>query len=90
MKFPGQTEEKGIIAWFAGNHVASNLLMVLIIVAGLISASSIRKETQPDFELNLIQVQVPYLGAGPEEVEEGVVIKIEEAVQDVEGIKKIR
>ena len=86
----GQTNEKGIIAWFAANHVAANLLMFVIIVAGLISAFSIRKETQPEIELNLIRVQVPYLGAGPEEVEEGVVIKIEEAVQDIQGIKKIR
>ena len=56
MKFPVHTEEKGILAWFAANHVAANLLMFLIVVAGLMSASSIRKETQPDFELNLIQV----------------------------------
>jgi len=59
MGSPGKTEEKGIIAWFAANHVAANLLMFLIIVAGLISASSIRKETNPEFELNMIQVRVP-------------------------------
>ena len=90
MQQPGITSEKGIIAWFAKNHVAANLLMLFIIVAGLISAFTIRKETQPEFELNWIQVEVPYLGAAPQEVEEGVVIKIEEAVQDVKGIKKIR
>lgn len=90
MRLPGITKEKGIIAWFAANHVAANLLMLFIIVAGLISASSIRKETQPEFELNWVQVQVPYLGAAPLEVEEGVVVKIEEAVQDINGIKKIR
>ncbi len=87
---PGVTKEKGIIAWFAANHVAANLLMILIIVAGLISASGIRKETNPEFELNTIQVRVPYLGAAPQEVEEGVVIKIEEAIQDLPGIKRIR
>ena len=90
MGLPGVTEEKGIIAWFASNHVAANLLMILIIVAGLISASGIRKETNPEFELNMIQVNVPYLGAAPQEVEEGVVIKIEEAIQDLQGIKRIR
>ncbi len=90
MGAPGVTEEKGIIAWFAANHVAANLLMILIIVAGLISVSNIRKETNPEFELNLIQVNVPYLGAAPQEVEEGVVIKIEEAIQDLQGIKRIR
>ena len=90
MRRPGITEEKGIIAWFAANHVAANLLMLFIIVAGLISAMTIRKETQPEFELYMISVRVAYLGAAPQEVEEGVVIKIEEAVQDVSGIKRIR
>ncbi|MDJ0699240.1 MAG: efflux RND transporter permease subunit [Woeseiaceae bacterium] len=90
MQIPGITSEKGIIAWFAANHVAANLLMLFIIVAGVISSFSIRKETQPDFELNMIQVQVPYLGAAPQEVEEGVVVKIEEAIQDVEGLKRVR
>ena len=90
MRPPGITNEKGIIAWFAANHVAANLLMLFIIVAGLISAFTIRKETQPEFQLNWVQVEVPYLGAAPQEVEEGVVIKIEEAVQDIKGIKRIR
>ena len=87
---PGETNQKGIIAWFAANHVAANLLMVFIMVAGLMSAMTIRKETQPEFELNMIEVQVPYLGAAPQEVEEGVVIKIEGAVQDINGIKRLR
>jgi multidrug efflux pump subunit AcrB len=90
MRRRGTTQEKGIIAWFAANHVAANLLMLFIIVAGLISAMTIRKQTMPEFEFNLVQVRVPYLGAAPQEVEEGVVIKIEEAVQDVKGIKRIR
>jgi multidrug efflux pump subunit AcrB len=90
MRPPEITNEKGIIAWFAANHVAANLLMLFIIVAGLISAFTIRKETQPEFQLNWVQVEVPYLGAAPQEVEEGVVIKIEEAVQDIKGIKRIR
>lgn len=84
------TSETGIIAWFASNHVAANLLMWFIIVAGLISAFTIRKQTTPEFELNWIQVQVPYLGAAPQEVEEGVVIKVEEAIQDIQGITEIR
>jgi len=89
MKLRIQSSHKGLIAWFASNHVAANLLMMFIIVAGLISAATIRKQTTPDFELNLIQVQVPYLGAAPQEVEEGVVIKVEEAIQDIQGIVEI-
>jgi multidrug efflux pump subunit AcrB len=90
MRRPGITEEKGIIAWFAANSVAANLLMIIIIVGGLLTVGSIRKETNPALELNMIQVRVPYLGAAPQEVEEGVVLKIEDAIQDLVGIKKIR
>ena len=90
MRKPGVTQEKGIIAWFAANSVAANLLMILIVVGGLITVGTIRKETNPTLELNMIQVRVPYLGAAPQEVEEGVVLKIEDAIQDLIGIKKIR
>jgi len=86
---PGVTQLKGIIAWFAANHVAANLLMLFIVAAGLISAATIRKELQPKFEIDWIEVTVPYLGAAPQEVEEGVVVKIEEAIQDLDGIKRI-
>jgi len=89
MNGPGVTNQKGIIAWFAANHVAANLLMLFIIVSGIISIFTIRKQTTPDFELNTIQVRVAYLGAAPQEVEEGVVIKVEEAIQDVKGIVKL-
>jgi multidrug efflux pump subunit AcrB len=84
-----KSSETGLIAWFAGNHVAANLLMAFILVAGLISSLTIRKQTTPDFVINNVQVRVPYLGAAPQEVEEGVVIKVEEAVQDIDGIRKI-
>jgi multidrug efflux pump subunit AcrB len=86
---PGSTNQKGIIAWFAANNVAANLLMLMIISFGVVSAVSIRKQTTPDFELNTIIVRVPYLGAAPQEVEEGVVVKIEEAIQDIDGIVEI-
>ena len=84
-----RTEHKGIIAWFASNHVAANLLMFFIIVAGVISSFSLRKQTTPEFEQNVVNISVPYLGAAPQEVEEGVVVKIEEAIQDVQGIIEI-
>ena len=83
-------QQRGIIAWFAANHVAANLLMLLILFAGAVSLFTIRKQTTPDFELNTIEIRVPYLGAAPQEVEEGVVIKIEEAIQDVQGITEMR
>ncbi|MEO1575582.1 MAG: efflux RND transporter permease subunit, partial [Pseudomonadota bacterium] len=81
--------ERGLIAWFANNPVAANLLMLVLVVSGIASAITLRKQTTPDFELNTISVRVPYLGAAPQEVEEGVVMKIEEAVQDIIGITEI-
>lgn len=79
----------GLIAWFASNNVAANLLMFLIIGFGLYAGLTIRKQTTPDLELNVIQVSVPYPGAAPQEVEQAVVVRIEEAVQDVPGIEEL-
>lgn len=85
-----ENQKEGIIGWFVRNPVAANLLMVSIIGLGLNSSFDLRKQTTPDFNLNYVSVRVPYLGAAPEEVEEGVVIKIEEAIQDTKGIIKIK
>ena len=79
----------GIIGWFAHNHVAANLLMFFIIAMGLYGAFRITVETFPKFEFDTIEVQVAYRGAAPAEVEEGVVVKIEEAIKDVEGVKHV-
>ncbi len=79
----------GMIGWFAANSVAANLLMAFIIVAGLSSAWMIKKKIFPDFDINTIRVEVPYPGAGPDDVEQSVVFKLEEAVRDITGIKKV-
>ncbi len=81
---------KPIIAWFANNHVAANLLMGLIILSGLFALPQIPMKPFPDIDLPLIKIVVPYLGAAPEEVEEGVCIRIEEEIEGIEGIKHIR
>ncbi|MCH8227191.1 MAG: efflux RND transporter permease subunit [Proteobacteria bacterium] len=77
------------INWFARNHVAANLLMAILLLGGIYSAFTIKKEVTPAVEVDVISVVVPFLGATPEDVEEGVLIKIEEAVQDIEGIKEM-
>ena len=79
----------GTIAWFGNNPVAANLVMVFIIVSGLVASMSIRAEIFPEIALDRISIQVPYLGAAPEEVESGVVIRIEEAIQGVDDIRRI-
>ena len=84
------TNPTGIIAWFTRNSVAANLLMFFILVGGFISYQTIDKKMFPDFNPNMIQIRVAHLGAAPEEVELGVILKIEEAIEDIEGIKEIK
>ena len=79
-----------MIAWFARNHVAANLLMVSILFFGLFSLSArIPLEIFPSFSMDRITVNVSLRGSTPEDVEQGVAIRIEEAVQDLEGIESI-
>ncbi|MEM8561892.1 MAG: efflux RND transporter permease subunit [Pseudomonadota bacterium] len=80
---------KSVIAWFANNHVAANLLMGLIILAGLFTLPQIPTKAFPDIDIPMISISVPYLGAAPEEVEEGVCIRIEEELEGIEGVKQI-
>jgi len=77
------------IAWFARNHVAANLLMVIFVVGGLAALPSINQKSFPDFEVEMIQIGVPYPGAAPEEVELSVCVRIEEEIQGLEGIDRI-
>ena len=81
---------KSIIAWFANNHVAANLLMALIVLAGLVSLPRMPMKSFPDIDIPMISISVPYLGAAPEEVEEGVCVRIEEELEGIEGVKQIR
>jgi multidrug efflux pump subunit AcrB len=84
-----QLPQTGLIAWFARNSVAANLMMVLIMIAGLISFLTLDKRTNPDVSIPVINISVPYPGAAPEEVEQAVVLRIEEAVEGVDGIYRI-
>lgn len=81
--------KSGLIAWFARNSVAANLLMLSIILGGIFGIINVQKQVFPQFVINVISIQVPYLGAAPQEVEEGVILRIEEAIKDLEGIKKM-
>lgn len=81
--------QKGLIAWFARNSVAANLLMFIIIITGVFSLLTIKKQMFPDIQINTITIRVPYLGAAPQEVEEGVIDKIEEALENIDGLKKV-
>ena len=80
---------KGIIAWFAQNSVASNLLMVGLIVLGMVSYGDIRKEAFPSMEPRFVSISMTYESGDAEQAEEGIAIKIENALETVPGIKRI-
>lgn len=79
----------GVIRWFASNPVAANLLMIMMLVAGLFSLPIIQQQMFPELETHMLVVSVPYLGASPSEVEEGVCIRIEEELNGLSGIEKM-
>src|SRR5690554_4159916 len=81
--------KKGIISWWANNSVAANLLMALIIITGIFMVGQVRKQMFPEIELNIISIQVPFPGAAPQEVEQGVLVRIEDAIEDVNGIERV-
>ena len=79
-----------IIAWFATNNVAANLLMGFAVLAGIAALTRITVQLYPDVELPLISINVPYLGAAPEEVEKGVCVRVEQELSGLVGIKIMR
>jgi len=89
MQTEPENERFGLIGWFSKNPVAANLVMALVIAAGLISALNISKNMFPVGELDQILVSAVYPGAAPVEVEKGVILPMEAALQGLKGIKKI-
>lgn len=78
-----------VIAWFAKNPIAANVLMVLILIGGLASLPVIKKEVRPPVALDQIEIMVTYPGAAPSDVEQTLCIPIEEVTRELEAIKKI-
>jgi multidrug efflux pump subunit AcrB len=80
---------KRAVEWMAKNHVAANLLMLFFVVGGLVIGFSTKQEIFPEIALDKIQVTVEYPGASPDEVEEGIILKIEDSLTGIDGIKEI-
>ncbi len=79
----------GAIAWMAGNSVTSNLLMLVLLIGGLLFAFNIKQELFPEFDLDMVSVTVVYPGASPEEIEQGICLAVEEAINSVDGIDDV-
>ena len=80
---------RGMISWFADNHVAANLLMIFILLAGIVTGLTMKVEVFPESTLDRITISVEYPGASPSEVEEAVIRRIEEQIAGLAGIKRI-
>ncbi len=80
---------KKVLAAFAANSVFANIVLLMIFMGGGMALTSMIRESFPQFSMDLISVTVSYPGADPEEVEEGISLRIEEALESVEGIKQV-
>ncbi|MBW1892366.1 MAG: efflux RND transporter permease subunit [Deltaproteobacteria bacterium] len=80
---------RGPIRWMAGHSVTANLLMLLLLVGGFFWSRHIKQEVFPDFELDIVTITVPYPGASPQEVEQGILLAAERALEDLDGIEKV-
>ncbi|EKK03397.1 RND transporter, HAE1/HME family, permease protein [Rhodopirellula baltica SH28] len=80
---------KSLIAWSVNNWQAMNVVMVGVLLLGAFSLSQLRRDFWPDFELYVLSISVEYPGASPDEIEEGILEKIEEAVRTVDGVDEM-
>jgi multidrug efflux pump subunit AcrB len=79
-----------LIKWWASNTVAANLLMVGIFAAGIIGFGSMEREMDPQVRFPGLEINVSWPGAQPQEVEDQIVSRIEEAVRDMDAIEWVR
>ena len=77
------------IRWFSQNHVTANFIMLLVFVAGFTTWFKLKKEVFPNVGLDAVIIQVPFPNATPEEVEDGILLPLEDAISDVDGIKRV-
>ncbi|MEL7538843.1 MAG: efflux RND transporter permease subunit [Pseudomonadota bacterium] len=82
-------DARGVIAWFAQNSVAANLLMATLLVGGMLVLGNINTEVLPQVDPRIITVTVSYPGATPEEVEDGITRRVEDAVLGLEGVDRV-
>ncbi|NLF30938.1 MAG: efflux RND transporter permease subunit [Planctomycetes bacterium] len=84
-----EQSRRGPVAWMAGHSVAANLVMLTCLVGGLLALWNIKQEVFPDTERDVVTVSVAYPGASPAEVERGLILAVEEAVQGLDGVKEV-
>ncbi|MBV6657381.1 MAG: efflux RND transporter permease subunit [Devosiaceae bacterium] len=79
----------GALKWMAEHPVAGNMVMIIVLIAGIASALSIRQTTFPEFDLDTVSIEVNYQGASPREVSQSIVRPIEDQLASIDGIDEI-
>lgn len=89
MPLTTKTEYTGPISWMARHAVAANLLMLACIGGGLLFMANIKQEVFPEFQTDSVSISIAYPGASPEEIENGMLLAIEDAISGLDGIDEI-
>ncbi|TRO96261.1 efflux RND transporter permease subunit [Glycocaulis profundi] len=84
-----QVNERGVLAWWAGNSIAANLLMIIALIGGIVGYMSLQRDQNPAAEFPGASVSVSWQGASPQEVEEQIILRVEEAMADLDGVRRI-
>ena len=84
-----EAPRSGIISWWARNSVAANLIMIIAVFGGFFGYKSLNREVFPSVAINGANISVAWPGASPQEVEEQIIVRIEEALTDMDGIETI-
>ena len=81
---------KSLIRILLKNPVFVNMIMFMVLAGGIVGAFSMSREMFPRFDLDMVSVSVTYSGTDPAEIEESICLKLEEAIDGIEGIKEIQ
>ncbi len=82
-------KRQGPIGWMATNPVAANILMLFFLAGGLFWGLQIKQEVFPEFDIDEVEIRVAYPGASPEEVADGIILPVEEAISSLDGIRGV-
>ncbi|MEO1360772.1 MAG: efflux RND transporter permease subunit, partial [Pseudomonadota bacterium] len=86
---PPSSAPRGLIALFAQNSVAANILMFALLVGGIIIMGQTKSEILPEIDPRMVTISVEYPGATPAEIEDGITRRVEDAVIGIEGVDRV-
>lgn len=80
---------KGPVEWMVKNRVTPNLIMIFLLLGGFFMTFKIKQEVFPEFAPDRVDISVVYPGASPEEIEQGIILAVEEAVRGIDGVDEV-